>query len=172
MERVAQRLRDAVDRATSMLTVMSDAEARQPWKEGAAPVGAVNGWSRKQVLGHLVDSASNNHGRFMRAQFTNELVFPGYEQERWVEVQRYADAPWAPLIALWREFNLHLARVIENTPAEVARAPRAKHNLHQIAWRAVAEDQPATLDDFMRDYIDHMEHHLAQLLPGYTPVAV
>lgn len=165
MERVAQRLRNAVDRATSMLTPMSDTEAREPWKDGAA-------WSRKQVLGHLVDSASNNHQRFVRAQFTTELVFPGYDQERWVEMQRYADAPWQPLITLWGEFNLHIARVIENTPAAVADAPRAKHNLHQIAWSVVAENEPATLGYFMRDYIDHMEHHLMQLLPGYTPVAV
>jgi len=162
MERVGQLLRDAVDRATPMLTAMSDDAARAPWKEGA--------WTRKQLLGHLVDSASNNHGRFVRAQFSTDLVFPGYEQERWVEMQRYADAPWSSLIALWREFNLHIARVMDATPPDVATRQRPRHNLDVIAWQSVAADKPATLEYFMRDYIGHLEHHLGQLLPDYVGV--
>jgi hypothetical protein len=162
VERVAALLRDAVENATPMLAALSDDDARRPWKDGA--------WTRKQLLGHLVDSASNNHQRFVRAQFTDELVFPGYDQERWVEVQRYADAPWTSLVALWREFNLHLARVIAATPVEVATASRAKHNLDVIAWNAIAADQPVTLEYFMNDYVGHLEHHLSQLLRDYVPV--
>jgi hypothetical protein len=162
VERVARLLRDAVERGSAMMTAMSEDEARTPWREDA--------WTRKELLGHLVDSASNNHGRFVRAQFTSDLVSPGYDQEKWVAAQRYADAPWASLITLWREFNLHIARVIEATPLEVATAAREKHNLDQIAWRTVPADEPATLEYFMRDYVNHLEHHLHQLLPGYTTV--
>jgi hypothetical protein len=162
VERVAALLRDAVETATPMLTAMGDGEASVAIRDG--------GWTRKQLLGHLVDSASNNHQRFVRAQFTDELVFPGYDQERWVEMQRYGDAPWPSLVALWREFNLHLARVIAATPVEVATSSRAKHNLDAIAWNAIAADQPVTLEYFMRDYVAHLEHHLAQLLPDYVPV--
>ena len=120
-------------------------------------------WSPKEVLGHLIDSASNNHQRFVRAQFTDDLVFPGYDQETWVAAQRYRSAPWPELVGLWSGFNLHLARVIEAAPASVRERPRARHNLHEIAWKAIPEDQPATLEYFMRDYVAHLRHHLAQI---------
>ena len=100
----------------------------------------------------------------MRAQFTDDLVFTGYEQERWVAAQRYEAAPWPELVELWRLYNLHLARVIEAAPESARLRPRARHNLHEVAWQAVAQDQPATLEDFMRDYVGHLEHHLAQIL--------
>lgn len=151
----AEMLRAAVDRATPLLMRLEDSEAAR---------AADGKWSPKQILGHLIDSASNNHQRFVRAQFGEDLVFPGYEQERWVDVQQYEDAPWPSLITLWREFNLHLARVMETTPEEVRMKSRNRHNLHQIAWQAVPEDEPATLDYFMRDYVGHLEHHLSQIL--------
>jgi hypothetical protein len=50
-------------------------------------------WSKKEILGHLIDSAANNHQRFVRAQGTPRLEFPGYEQEFWVATQAYASAP-------------------------------------------------------------------------------
>ena len=156
----AARLRDAVERATPRLLALSDAAAGTPPTPGK--------WSPKEVIGHLIDSASNNHGRFVRAQFIDDLVFSGYEQERWLGMQRYADAPWSDLVALWRGFNLHIARVMDNTPDDIAHAPRAKHNLDAIAFRTVPRDQPATLEYFMADYVDHLEHHLAQIFPRDT----
>ena len=156
----AQRLTDAVERATPRLLALSDAAAGTPPAQGK--------WSPKEVIGHLIDSASNNHGRFVRAQFSDDLVFAGYEQDEWVAAQRYADAPWNDLVALWRGFNLHLARVMASTPEEIARKPRAAHNLDTIAFVAVPRDQPATLAYFMADYVDHLEHHLAQIFPRDT----
>jgi len=157
MDRVsaADRLIASVERAVPRLRALSDAAAAQPPAPGK--------WSPKEVLGHLIDSASNNHGRFVRAQFVDDLVFTGYEQEKWVAAQRYADAQWEELITLWRGFNLQIARVMANAPDDVRHTPRAKHNLDEVAWKTVPRDQPATLEYFMDDYVDHLEHHLGQI---------
>src|SRR5262245_42608651 len=71
-------------------------------------------WTIKEVIGHLIDSAANNHQRFVRAQFTKELVFPKYEQNEWVGSQHYNDVDWDELVELWRRYNLHLAHVIRH----------------------------------------------------------
>lgn len=99
----------------------------------------------------------------MRARWQDDLVFPGYAQDAWVEVQRYADAPWPELVTLWREYNRHLARVIDATPSAIRLREHRSHNLHEIAWCTVPADQPATLDYFMRDYVGHLQHHLRQV---------
>ena len=156
MTAVETELRDAVESFTPRLLALSEAQASRPPAPGK--------WSPKEVIGHLIDSASNNHQRFVRAQFMDDLVFPGYAQEDWVAAQRYRDAPWPDLVALWRLYNLHLARVIEAVPAPVRQRSRARHNLHEVAWTAVPESQPATLEYFMRDYVGHLRHHVAQIL--------
>ncbi len=121
-----ERLRAAVADAFPRLSAISDSDAATPPAPGK--------WSPKQVIGHLIDSASNNHQRFVRANFVDGLIFLGYDQEKWVELGRYAEAPWESLLKLWREFNLQIARVMEASPAEVANAPRARHSC--INWRA------------------------------------
>lgn len=121
-------------------------------------------WSPKEILGHLIDSASNNHQRFVRAQFTEDLVFPGYAQDDWVRVQRYQEADWGELVGLWRAYNLHLSRIVSAIPDEVLRRQRKRHNLHQLAWRTVPESEPVTLAYFIGDYVGHLEHHLGQIL--------
>jgi uncharacterized glyoxalase superfamily protein PhnB len=152
----AQRLRIVVDAAAPRLAALADAETQRHPAPGK--------WSPREVLGHLVDSASNNHQRFVRAAAQDDLVFPGYEQERWVELQRYQEAPWGELVALWAAFNRQLARVMAAIPAGVRTRPRPRHNLDEIAWRAVPRTEPATLDYFMADYVAHLEHHLRQVL--------
>src|SRR5262245_22175525 len=74
-------------------------------------------WSAREVLGHLIDSASNNHRRFVLAQSSDFGKFDGYDQNPWVERQRYHEAPWRDLVALWTAYNRHLAHVIAVTPA-------------------------------------------------------
>mgnify|MGYP001825346871 CR=1 FL=1 len=120
-------------------------------------------WSAKEILGHLIDSAANNHRRFVEAQLKDDLVFPGYDPERWVAVQRYQQAAWVGLIALWRAYNLHLAHVIASCPEEVLRQPREQHSLDRLAPQLVSPDSPASLDLLIRDYYAHLEMHLGQL---------
>lgn len=150
------RLRDAIEAAYPRLTAIADSDAATPPAPGK--------WSPKEVIGHLIDSASNNHQRFVRANFTEDLVFAGYDQEKWVVLGHYASAPWTSLLSLWREFNLQIARVMDATPSSVRDTPRSRHNLHQVAWSAVPESEPATLGYFMNDYVDHLEHHLRQII--------
>jgi hypothetical protein len=149
-------LLDTIDRATPRLLAIDDhASARRP---------RPGGWSPREVVGHLVDSASNNHQRFVRAQWQDDLVFAGYDQDAWVAAQRYQDAPWRELVLLWAGFNRHLARVMAAVPEDARLRLRTVHNLHELAWRPVPVDAPATLDDFMRDYVGHLQHHLRQIL--------
>ena len=116
------------------------------------------------MIGHLIDSASNNHQRFVRAQFSDDLQCSGYRQDDWVALQRYADADWRSLIALWREFNRHLARVIELTEVSVAQKQRQRHNLDEVGFKSISRNEPATLAWFMADYVDHLRHHLQQIV--------
>lgn len=141
----------------------TSARLREVSQEASARRPAPGRWSAKEIIGHLIDSASHNHQRFLRARFQEDLVFPGYEQEAWVSEQNYQEAPWDQLITLWQTMNLHLARVMANTPEAIRLRPRLRHNLHEIAWKAVPAHEPATLDYFMRDYVGHLRHHLRQI---------
>lgn len=158
-----EMLQRAVEVATPKLSALSDDEVTHRRREGA--------WMPKQILGHLIDSGCNNHARFVRAQLCTELVFDGYDQEAWVDAQRYDEASWAELVSLWRWYNLHLARIIAAMPAEALTRERTRHNLDEIAWRGVPRSQPVTLEYFVRDYVGHMENHLTQILPDYVPIS-
>lgn len=147
--------RRTVSAGAERFELISEQQSQIPRTEGK--------WSPREILGHLIDSAANNHQRFVRAQFTDDLVFSGYEQENWVDVQRYQDEPWKDLVQLWQFYNRHILHVIEVTPAEQRTKLRAKHNLHQIASDLLSEDEPVTLEWFMRDYLDHMKKHLGQI---------
>jgi len=152
----ARRLADVVGRAAPALLALDDAATmRRP---------APGKWSPREIIGHLVDSASNNHQRFVRMRDRDDLVVEGYEQDAWVAAQSYQDAPWAELVVLWTTYNRHLARVIAATPRAARERARPVHNLHLRAYRPVSSDRAVTLDYFMNDYVDHLEHHLAQVL--------
>lgn len=120
-------------------------------------------WSAKETIGHLIDSAANNHQRFVRAQFTDDLVFPGYQQDQWVSSQKYGDASWFDVIQLWSSYNLHLVHVASAIPEDVLTKPRLHHTLDQIAFNLVDKNDPATLEYLIRDYLDHLRHHLDQI---------
>src|SRR6266498_1695508 len=98
--------RRTIDRAAERLAAVSDREAARSPAPGK--------WSKKEIVGHLIDSAANNHGRFVRAQLQEELVFPGYDQDAWVRVQRHRDRSWSDLIRLWQAYNHQIAFVMES----------------------------------------------------------
>ena len=125
-------------------------------------------WSAKETIGHLIDSAANNHQRFVRAQFTDDLVFPGYEQDQWVSSQNYRDESWSELIQLWSSYNLHLIHVASAIPEDVLTKPLSNHTLDQIAFHLVDKNDPATLEYLIRDYLDHLRHHLDQMFAEVT----
>jgi hypothetical protein len=109
-------------------------------------------WSKKETLGHLMDSATNNHQRFIRAQLTDEFVFPGYDQDEWVRRQDYNSKPWVELVDLWRLFNRHVAHTMRSIPEE---------RLESIC--RIGTGNPVTLGYIVEDYLSHLKHHLAQL---------
>jgi hypothetical protein len=115
-------------------------------------------WSKKEILGHLIDSACNNHQRFVRAQLDNGLSFPGYEQEKWARCQGYAAAEWDLLIDLWTAYNRHLAEVI-------ARLPTAALSVECRIGGA----EPVTLSCLVEEYVRHLDHHLLQLARAVAP---
>jgi len=149
--------RDTLDEAAQRLLMFTDADA------SARP--APGKWSKKEIIGHLLDSASNNHGRFVRAQLQDDLVFTGYDQDAWVRVQRYQERRWVDLVRAWHAYNHQIVNVMEAAEAETLTRPRARHNLHELAWQPLPASEPATLEYFMRDYVGHLKHHLAQALP-------
>ena len=120
-------------------------------------------WSPIEVIGHLVDSASNNHGRFVVANFQDSLIFPGYAQEHWVTVQQYREADWVALVTLWTSFNHHLAHIMEYTPEDVLNDPREEHDFATMTHGYTDDENPNSLHHLMKDYIGHVRHHLTQI---------
>ncbi len=155
MNDALEDFRNTIETATERLLQIPEEHSRIPTAEGK--------WSAKEIIGHLIDSASNNHQRFVRAQFSDELIFPGYSQAGWISVQQYNQESWPLLVQLWTAFNLHLLHVMSCMPEQTRTQLRAKHNLHQIAWVTVDESEAVTLEYFMRDYIEHLKHHLKQV---------
>ncbi|KPM49040.1 DinB family protein [Jiulongibacter sediminis] len=146
MQETAERLRQLINSQIGTLKLVSEAEASvkpSPQK-----------WSKKEILGHLIDSATNNQTKFVKTMETGGQDLPGYHQDEWVELQAYQKANWLQLIDLWRAINLHLAHLIENTPESTLQNTLTIENAG-----------PFTLEFIMKDYIEHTKHHLLQILP-------
>jgi hypothetical protein len=156
MNNLSRELHVSVSEAAARLQNISDVQLQTVTLDGQ--------WSARQIVGHLIDSAANNHQRFVRAQFTNDLDFPGYDQEQWVRAQAYQDEDWPALIHLWKSYNDHLAHFIAHIPPQVLQQPRWPHSLDRIAWKTISAAEPATLEYLIRDYIGHLNDHVKQIL--------
>lgn len=113
-------------------------------------------WSKKEILGHLLDSAGNNQQKFVRTQLApgGHLDLTGYAQDDWVLVQHYQSAEWPQLVAFWKHYNLQLAHTIRHCPPE-------KH-ANTISIEGAG---PFRLDFIMADYVEHLKHHLRAIIP-------
>lgn len=113
---------------------------------------AADKWSRKEILGHLIDSATNNHQRFIRIQFENTPHIV-YDQNNWVDCSGYQKLDTKHIIHFWEVYNKHLVYVIMNIPE------------WQMERTCMTNgDTPVTLRWLIDDYVVHMEHHLRQLV--------
>jgi hypothetical protein len=144
MKELSEKLISAIDAAEPRLRKVSEAESEKPVLSG--------GWSRKQVLGHLIDSASNNHQRFVRAVLQSSLDFPGYEQDENIRLQAPQQADWLLLISLWAAYNRYLAHIIARLPASKLETPCR-----------IGSGAPVTLKFLATDYLTHLLHHLTQI---------
>jgi hypothetical protein len=120
-------------------------------EDAASTKPAPGKWSKKEILGHLIDSAANNHQRFMRLQLQPEISLPGYDQDDWVRLNRYQQTPWADIVTLWSAYNRHLATVIESLDNAAL-----GHVWH-------SSDGDVTLEFIATDYVRHLKHHLGQI---------
>ena len=147
MKKLSEQLALVVEAAECKLGRVSAMESEEPLSPG--------GWSRKQVIGHLIDSASNNHQRFVRAMLQSSLDFPAYDQDGSIRVQAVQQADWGMLVSLWAAYNRYLIHVIANIPASKL----------QTTCR-IGASQAVTLDFLARDYLTHLVHHLNQMGAG------
>jgi hypothetical protein len=139
MPAAIDRQRFAVRTLPGILARFSEVESEQR--------PAPERWTKKEVIGHLIDSASNNHQRFVRGQLASGQDFPGYEQEQWVRIQGYQSARWPDLIDLWRAYNAHLLHVAECMTEQ-----------GRCATCRVRGGAEVTLAELFVGYVDHLEH--------------
>jgi len=133
--------------ADALLASIGESRASEAFRPG--------GWRRKEVLGHLLDSAANNHQRFVRAALDGHYEGPGYAQEEWVRLHAYAELPWQVLLASWRDRNATLTRLVTRIGAQSLQAPCQIDGEPAVPLQAVIED-----------YLRHLEHHVEQIAGG------
>ena len=150
MKEVALQLREILEQTKPRLLALSEKQiSEKPYGEK---------WSLKEILGHLVDSASANHQRIVRMQASQDIGKLGYEQEHWVSSQHYTSESWNDLVNIWYYYNKHLAHIIEHVDK------RTLGNTCDMDY-----PKPATLEFVIKDYVRHMQHHLGQIFSGADP---
>lgn len=151
-------MQDISHRLRKLLTLLNDSLADFSEAELAVKPGPGR-WSKKELLGHLIDSAANNHRRFIMSQLQPEpLLIIAYDQDQWVALSRYQHSPAAELLQFWTLYNLQIVRLLEHLPPAAATHRCQFDNGYGVTLRWLAED-----------YLVHLEHHVHQLL---TPASL
>ncbi len=145
MKDVARQIRSLISTVEPQLSRMNHHEM------GVKP--DPHKWSKKEILGHLIDSAANNHQRFVRAVNKIASQFPTYDQDEWVRIQQYNEMSWSFLVTLWSAYNSHLSHIIEHIPESAGSSPCN-----------IGKEEPATLEFVVKDYLHHLQHHLQDIL--------
>lgn len=146
MRETAENLRKTLSEVFPLLEKIGD--------EAASLKPLPNKWSKKEILGHLIDSACNNQQKFVRTMAEKQVDFAGYRQNFWVDVQKYDAASWRDLVNLCQAYNLHLAHIIENVDPEALANEITIEGAGTFSLRFI-----------MNDYVEHLKHHLGQILP-------
>ena len=150
MQDIATELSSFADEIRPRLLAIPEGRASdQPYAEK---------WSLKGILGHLVDSAVNNHQRIVRMQESADIGKFGYTPEHWVRSQHYDARHWVELVDLWFQLNVHLSHVIAHVD------PSTLAHTCDMGYAA-----PATLRFVIEDYVRHVRHHVEQILGGSDP---
>ena len=137
-----QVLKNIVDAELQRFQTISEEE----WAYKATP----EKWSKKEIIGHLCDSAFTNIRRFVVTQYKeNENIV--YDQNAWVKAQNYQNVPTSELITLWKSLNYQIVHVVENIPDEA---------LQKTCDTTKTEPRVFTLEFIIKDYVDHLQHHL------------
>lgn len=143
---LAVQLQQTIDHELPQLKALTS-------EQSAAKPAGLESWSPRQELGHLIDSASNNHIRFVRAGTEPEFHGPGYAQNAWVDIHAYQETTWSSIVDFWYQYNCFLAGLLKHIPDD--KLTTVCHIGHTV---------PATLGFVIEDYILHMQHHLDHLL--------
>ena len=111
----------------------------------------------RQILGHMLDSASNNTHRIVHLQYReNPMTFPNYatfgNNDRWIAIQDYQHEDWHNLVQLWKFSNLHIVHVIRKVNAE-------KLGNQWIC----GENEMITLRQNIEGYLPHFKLHLGEI---------
>ncbi len=146
---IAAQFRRELNAIHRALLAVPRALADVPWRVG--------GWTRKEIVGHLLDSAANNRQRFVRGAIDGKYAGPKYAQEAWVAAHGYASQPWETLLGWWSVEHEILAAVVDNIPEE-----------RLEAGCVVGDDAPVTLRFLIEDYVSHQRWHLSQIVGGIT----
>ena len=145
MTEIARKFREDLDAVRRTLVSLPESLANVPWREG--------GWTRKEIVGHLLDSAANNRHRFVRASTEGTYAGPKYAQDAWVEAHAYAEQNWATLLAWWETEHEILISVVDRIPQD------------QLETQCVVGDNaPVTLRFLIEDYVEHQRWHMKQLV--------
>ena len=147
MSDIAAELRLEVESALPGLRSLSDADVTRDRGAGK--------WLRKEILGHLIDSAFNNDQRFVLAQLAGSFAGASYDQEGWVRLHAYRNRSWSELVDTWAAVNRHVANAID-AASEAGLQARC----------VIGGGEPVSLEWLMRDYVRHLRHHLAQITGG------
>jgi hypothetical protein len=114
-------------------------------------------WSKKEVLGHLIDSAQSNLRRFVCAQYESAPPKIGYDQDYWVKANGYQSLSSNNVIQLWQLINGQIESVLTNMPAS---------SYEKTCDTGKESPQLRTLEWLAADYVKHMKHHLNQVIAG------
>ncbi len=145
MKTISEQIFNTIDSVKQELFKLSD--------ETASLKPAPDKWSKKEILGHLIDSALNNHQRTVRAMLNSAADFPAYNQDDWVEIQKYCERDWKELVELFSVVNFNFCKLLEVVPAETLSNPVN-----------AGKEKPFTLEFIITDYLRHLKHHLEQIL--------